>query len=257
MPTWVIASTRSGPGTEVTRRRIRVRSRSPSVCATETSPPDAPVSAAAGAAGPNSSRRKSTKDSTRVLVIGTDARHRGPLGSAGPDWKESSTVDISLGPGPGGSVTAATRAVPATRAVRTARAGAWSVLIGTLITLVGLSWDIQWHIEVGPDTFFTLPHLFLYSGSAIAGFAQPGHGAADHLGAARRPGPAALAGGPPIRVFGGAFTRAPRLPGLRVGRGAVPALRPARPVVAFDLRLRRGAQHARRTWRCSCRSRSP
>ncbi|HEX8867114.1 MAG TPA: hypothetical protein VF821_15760 [Lentzea sp.] len=46
------------------------------------------------------------------------------------------------------------------------------VLGGTLISLIGLTWDIQWHSDVGPDTFFTLPHLFLYAGSAISGLAS-------------------------------------------------------------------------------------
>ncbi|MCO1581482.1 hypothetical protein M8C13_37605 [Crossiella sp. SN42] len=46
------------------------------------------------------------------------------------------------------------------------------VLGGSLLSLTGLTWDIQWHSDVGPDTFFTLPHLFLYSGSAIAGIAS-------------------------------------------------------------------------------------
>ncbi|MBP2473225.1 hypothetical protein JOF53_002097 [Crossiella equi] len=46
------------------------------------------------------------------------------------------------------------------------------VLGGSLLSLTGLSWDIQWHSDVGPDTFFTLPHLFLYSGSAVAGIAS-------------------------------------------------------------------------------------
>ncbi|MEU7000085.1 hypothetical protein [Nonomuraea sp. NPDC046570] len=43
------------------------------------------------------------------------------------------------------------------------------VLAGASISLFGLAWDAQWHSDVGPDTFFTLPHLFLYAGSAIAG----------------------------------------------------------------------------------------
>ncbi|MFD4635795.1 hypothetical protein ACFWN2_00700 [Lentzea sp. NPDC058436] len=46
------------------------------------------------------------------------------------------------------------------------------VVGGTLISLIGLTWDIQWHSDVGPDTFFTLPHLFLYAGSAISGLAS-------------------------------------------------------------------------------------
>lgn len=43
------------------------------------------------------------------------------------------------------------------------------MLAGTLISLSGLTWDIDWHLDVGPDSFFTLPHLFIYSGGAIAG----------------------------------------------------------------------------------------
>ena len=49
---------------------------------------------------------------------------------------------------------------------------ALTVLGGTVISLIGLTWDVQWHSDVGPDTFFTLPHLFLYSGSAISGIAS-------------------------------------------------------------------------------------
>lgn len=46
------------------------------------------------------------------------------------------------------------------------------VLGGTLLSLIGLTWDIQWHSDVGPDTFFTMPHLFLYAGSAVSGIAS-------------------------------------------------------------------------------------
>ena len=100
---------------------------------------------------------------------------------------------------------AAGRTAPVAAGVRAAPIGAWSVLAGTLITLFGLGWDIQWHVEVGPDTFFTLSHLALYSGSAIAGI-----GSLTMVllaTAAQRAGRAfpAYAGGPPIRVFGGAF----------------------------------------------------
>jgi hypothetical protein len=87
-----------------------------------------------------------------------------------------------------------------------ARAGAYVVLLGTAITTVGLSWDIQWHKEVGPDTFFTLPHLLLYSGSAIAGIASLVMvlmaTAAQRAG---RPLPRTV-GGTPVHVLGGAFT---------------------------------------------------
>jgi hypothetical protein len=47
--------------------------------------------------------------------------------------------------------------------------GAWTMLLGYVLLIFGLAWDAQWHIDVGPDTFFTAPHLLLYSGPAIYG----------------------------------------------------------------------------------------
>ncbi|AHH95150.1 hypothetical protein [Kutzneria albida] len=43
------------------------------------------------------------------------------------------------------------------------------LLVSNLVSLVGLVWDVQWHADVGPDTFFTLPHLFIYTAPAISG----------------------------------------------------------------------------------------
>jgi hypothetical protein len=51
------------------------------------------------------------------------------------------------------------------------RIGAWAVLLGVFTTLFGLSWDVQWHSDVGPDTFWTLPHIFVYTGAALTGAA--------------------------------------------------------------------------------------
>ncbi len=45
----------------------------------------------------------------------------------------------------------------------------WMMALGSFLSLMGFAWDVQWHGEVGPDTFFTVPHLFIYSGSAIVG----------------------------------------------------------------------------------------
>ncbi|WP_228001828.1 hypothetical protein [Nocardia australiensis] len=86
-----------------------------------------------------------------------------------------------------------------------ARIGAWVVLFGTAVTLVGLSWDIQWHDDVGPDTFFTLPHLLLYSGSALAGFASLAM-VLITTSAQRAGRPVPRMGGTPIRVFGSNLT---------------------------------------------------
>ncbi len=51
------------------------------------------------------------------------------------------------------------------------RVAAVVALVGILSTFFGLSWDIQWHADVGPDTFWTVPHLFVYAGAALTGFA--------------------------------------------------------------------------------------
>jgi hypothetical protein len=41
--------------------------------------------------------------------------------------------------------------------------------LGILSSRFGFAWDVNWHSDVGPDTFFTLPHLFIYSGVALGG----------------------------------------------------------------------------------------
>ena len=69
-------------------------------------------------------------------------------------------------------ITASTVVTPSARTVPKGVVPASLVVGGTLISLIGLTWDIQWHTDVGPDTFFTLPHLFLYAGSAISGLAS-------------------------------------------------------------------------------------
>jgi hypothetical protein len=87
-----------------------------------------------------------------------------------------------------------------------ARAGAWAVWLGTAITTLGISWDVQWHKEVGPDTFFTLPHLVLYSGSALAGIASLVMVLV--VTSAQRAGRSMprTVGGTPVSVLGGTFT---------------------------------------------------
>ena len=85
-------------------------------------------------------------------------------------------------------------------------AGAYAVMLGAAISTVGLSWDVEWHRDVGPDTFFTLPHLVLYSGSALAGIASLAMVLlSTFMQRAGRPVPPWM-GGTPVRVFGGIFT---------------------------------------------------
>ncbi|MBM7773639.1 hypothetical protein JOD54_003843 [Actinokineospora baliensis] len=80
------------------------------------------------------------------------------------------------------------------------------LFVGALLTFTGLTWDVQWHEDVGPDTFFTLPHLFLYAGSAVSGLASLT--AVLMTTAARRAGhePDPAVGGVPVGVFGRVFT---------------------------------------------------
>ncbi|WP_329083869.1 hypothetical protein [Streptosporangium sp. NBC_01469] len=47
--------------------------------------------------------------------------------------------------------------------------GAWFLMAGYATLLLGMVWDGQWHGDVGPDNFFTAPHLLLYAGTGIVG----------------------------------------------------------------------------------------
>ncbi|CAM3315021.1 hypothetical protein KIPE111705_01650 [Kibdelosporangium persicum] len=47
--------------------------------------------------------------------------------------------------------------------------GAWLLLAGFCSLWLGVAWDGQWHVDVGPDTFFTAPHLMFYFGTALIG----------------------------------------------------------------------------------------
>ncbi|MFJ4657114.1 hypothetical protein ACIP5Y_38105 [Nocardia sp. NPDC088792] len=80
------------------------------------------------------------------------------------------------------------------------------LLIASLTWAVGATWDIQWHSDVGPDTFFTLPHLFIYASAAISGFTSLAVIlATTAAGRAGRPVDGEL-GGPGIGVFRRTFT---------------------------------------------------
>lgn len=80
------------------------------------------------------------------------------------------------------------------------------VLAGAFLSLSGWAWDIQWHNDVGPDTFFTAPHLFLYIGSAVCGITALTvvlrTTAAQRSGAPVDP----AVGGRAVGVFRGRFT---------------------------------------------------
>ena len=61
------------------------------------------------------------------------------------------------------------------------------LLVGALSGLLGVYWDIAWHIDIGRDTFFTPPHNFIYGAMLITmllgiwGLVRDRRGSALHL----------------------------------------------------------------------------
>jgi hypothetical protein len=49
------------------------------------------------------------------------------------------------------------------------RVALWALLGGKLLGAWGLTWDIQWHLLIGRDTFWIPPHVMMYAG-VTAGF---------------------------------------------------------------------------------------
>lgn len=47
-----------------------------------------------------------------------------------------------------------------------------SVVFAATSVIVGLIWDISWHMTIGRDTFWTPAHLAIYTGGAVAGLAS-------------------------------------------------------------------------------------
>jgi hypothetical protein len=72
---------------------------------------------------------------------------------------------------PQGVATSAPRTLEAaTRLEARARMVVSSVILYLLAQgLYASTWDIQWHGAVGRDSFFTPPHIFMYSSTTIAG----------------------------------------------------------------------------------------
>jgi hypothetical protein len=58
---------------------------------------------------------------------------------------------------------------PTRRRTRLLAVGGLGLLLSELLVFLGSNWDIQWHQDVGPDTFFTAPHVLIYAGAAFAG----------------------------------------------------------------------------------------
>src|SRR5690349_16989587 len=44
-----------------------------------------------------------------------------------------------------------------------------AVLVAATLIVVGVIWDISWHMSIGRDTLFSPPHLATYAAAAIVG----------------------------------------------------------------------------------------
>ena len=49
---------------------------------------------------------------------------------------------------------------------------AYAVVAAAAMVVVGLLWDISWHMSIGRDTFWTPAHLAIYVGGVVGGLAS-------------------------------------------------------------------------------------
>ena len=61
------------------------------------------------------------------------------------------------------------------------RIALWILLGANLLSAWGVQWDIQWHVQIGRDSFWIPPHVMTYSGVALAVLASFGVLAWDTL----------------------------------------------------------------------------
>lgn len=54
-------------------------------------------------------------------------------------------------------------------AVAATAAHAYACVFAALCVMVGVYWDISWHMTIGRDTFWTPAHLVIQAGGLIAG----------------------------------------------------------------------------------------
>src|SRR3954467_15551255 len=67
------------------------------------------------------------------------------------------------------------RAAAGDRDVSTVVTEAWharAVVFAAACVMVGVYWDISWHMSIGRDTFWTPAHLLIQAGGIIAGLAS-------------------------------------------------------------------------------------
>jgi len=49
---------------------------------------------------------------------------------------------------------------------------AYAVVVAAVCVMVGVYWDISWHMTIGRDTFWTPAHLLIQTGGLVAGFSS-------------------------------------------------------------------------------------
>src|SRR5690348_4327348 len=65
--------------------------------------------------------------------------------------------------------------VPVAAVVRPAKAREYlplyiyAVSLASLLTVIGILWDISWHRSIGRDKFLSPPHILIYLGAIFAG----------------------------------------------------------------------------------------
>ena len=85
-----------------------------------------------------------------------------------------------LEPRPGAPYAEFTRATPV---ALSAAAHARACVFAAFCVMVGVYWDISWHMSIGRDSFWTPAHLVIQAGGLIAGLSSG-------YVALRRPSPA-------------------------------------------------------------------
>jgi hypothetical protein len=46
----------------------------------------------------------------------------------------------------------------------------YATAFASLSIVIGLIWDISWHVSIGRDGLLSAPHLAIYLGAVVAGF---------------------------------------------------------------------------------------
>jgi hypothetical protein len=78
-----------------------------------------------------------------------------------------------------------------------ARLAVWTLVVAKLVGAWGLTWDIQWHLRIGRDSFWIAPHVMMYAGvtaGLVAAFGVLGLETWRARGARLRPGTIRVAG---------------------------------------------------------------